>query len=97
MRLKQTNVKKNKNSAENPKIYNWQIIRKLFKHLKKNFVSLELKNNNLILVTRNIKHFNMFNVKLFNPFWIFNFSEYTILAVASCICNCAKVCFSAIV
>lgn len=32
---------------------NWQIIRKLFKHLKKNFVSLELKNNNLIFFNSN--------------------------------------------
>jgi len=32
---------------------NWQIIRKLFKHLKKNFASLELKNNNLLFFNSN--------------------------------------------
>ena len=32
---------------------NWQIIRKLFKHLKKNFASLELKNNKLLFFNSN--------------------------------------------
>ena len=32
---------------------NWQIIRKILKHLKKKFVSLELKNNNLIFFNSN--------------------------------------------
>ncbi len=45
---------------------NWQIIRKLLKHLKKNFVSLELKNNNLIF-------FNMNKIVNFKNYINFNF------------------------
>ena len=44
---------------------NWQIIRKLFKNLKKNFVSLELKNNNLIFFNSN-KIVNFKNYVNFN-------------------------------
>lgn len=44
---------------------NWQIIRKLFKYLKKNFGSLELPNNNLIFFNSNkivnFKNFINFN------------------------------------
>ncbi|AFC70651.1 hypothetical protein MC5_01210 [Rickettsia australis str. Cutlack] len=31
-------------------------------------IAAQAKQNNMILVTRNTKHYNMFNIKIFNPF-----------------------------
>ncbi|MFA1689072.1 type II toxin-antitoxin system VapC family toxin [Candidatus Rickettsia barbariae] len=31
-------------------------------------IAVQAKQSNMILVTRNIKHYNMFNIKIFDPF-----------------------------
>ena len=31
-------------------------------------IAAQAKQSNMILVTRNIKHYNMFNIKIFDPF-----------------------------
>ncbi|ABV75541.1 hypothetical protein A1C_06590 [Rickettsia akari str. Hartford] len=31
-------------------------------------IAAQAKQNNMILVTRNTKHYNIFNIKIFNPF-----------------------------
>lgn len=57
---------------------NWQIVRKLFKNLKKTFVSLELKNNKLLFFNSNkIVHFkNFINFNFYATQNLTNFNYY---------------------